>query len=149
MANPEHLQILKQGGAVWNAWRESIKHFVRADLREADLSRAHLGGADLSRANLCESSLVATNLEGANLTGCQVYGISAWNINLVGAQQSDLVITDKDEPVITVDNLEVAQFIYLLLHNEKIREVIDTVGQKGASYQNLTKILPKSYDFFP
>jgi uncharacterized protein YjbI with pentapeptide repeats len=95
MANPEHLQILKQGGAVWNAWRESIKHFVRADLREADLSRA----------NLCESSLVATNLEGANLTGCQVYGISAWNINLVGAQQSDLVITDKDEPVITVDNL--------------------------------------------
>ena len=139
MANPEHLQILKQGGAAWNAWRESIKHFVRADLREADLSRA----------NLCESSLVATNLEGANLTGCQVYGISAWNINLVGAQQSDLVITDKDEPVITVDNLEVAQFIYLLLHNEKIREVIDTIGQKGASYQNLTKILPKSYDFFP
>jgi hypothetical protein len=32
--------------------------------------------------------------------------------------------------VITVDNLEVAQFIYLLLHNEKIREVIDTITSK-------------------
>ena len=74
--------------------------------------------------------LIRTNLEGANLTGCQVYGISAWNINLVGAQQSDLVITDKDEPVITVDNLEIAQFIHLLLYNEKIREVIDTITSK-------------------
>jgi hypothetical protein len=36
-----------------------------------------------------------------------------------------------DEPEITVDNLEVAQFIYLLLHNEKIREVIDTITSKA------------------
>ena len=72
-----------------------------------------------------------TNLEGANLTGCQVYGISVWNVNLAGAQQSDLVITDVGEPVITVDNLEVAQFIYLLLHNEKIRNVIETITSKA------------------
>ena len=32
---------------------------------------------------------------------------------------------------ITVDNIEVAQFIYLMLHNEKIREVIDTIGRKA------------------
>jgi hypothetical protein len=30
-----------------------------------------------------------------------------------------------------VDNLEVAQFIYLMLHSEKIRDVINTIGQKG------------------
>jgi hypothetical protein len=29
--------------------------------------------------------------------------------------------------IITVDNIEVAQFIYLLLHNEKIRDVIDAL----------------------
>ena len=34
------------------------------------------------------------------------------------------------EPEITVDNLEVAQFIYLLLHNERIRHVIDTITSK-------------------
>ena len=34
------------------------------------------------------------------------------------------------KPEITVDNLEVAQFIYLLLHNDKIRDVIDTLTSK-------------------
>jgi hypothetical protein len=42
-----------------------------------------------------------------------------------------LVITPKDEPAITVDNIEVAQFIYLLLHNQKIRDVIDTITSKA------------------
>jgi hypothetical protein len=42
-----------------------------------------------------------------------------------------LVITKEDEPTVRVDNIEVAQFIYLLLHNEKIRDVIDTIGKKG------------------
>jgi hypothetical protein len=32
--------------------------------------------------------------------------------------------------MITVDSLEVAQFLYLLLHNEKIRHVIDTITSK-------------------
>jgi len=101
-------------------------HLNDTDLSEADLSRADLGGV-----NFCRALLVETGFEEANLTGCYVYGISAWNVNLVGAQQSDLVITQPNEPVITVDNLEVAQFIYLLLHNEKIREVIDTITSKA------------------
>jgi hypothetical protein len=40
-------------------------------------------------------------------------------------------MTPKDEPEVAVDNIEVAQFVYLLLHNEKIRDVIDTIGRKG------------------
>jgi hypothetical protein len=42
-----------------------------------------------------------------------------------------LIITPEDERAVTVDDLEVAQFVYLLLHNEKIRHVIDMVGKKG------------------
>jgi hypothetical protein len=59
-----------------------------------------------------------------------VYGIAAWDVNLTGTQQLDLCITPADEPTITVDSLEVAQFIYLLLHNDKIRMVIDTITSK-------------------
>jgi hypothetical protein len=33
--------------------------------------------------------------------------------------------------VITVDNVEVAQFIYLLLNNQKIRDVINTIAEKA------------------
>ena len=66
----------------------------------------------------------------ANLTGCRVYGMSAWDLNLEGAKQADLIITKDGQPEITVDNLEVAQFIYLLLNNERIRDVIDTITSK-------------------
>ena len=48
-----------------------------------------------------------------------------------GTKQQGLIITPEGEAEITVDDLEVAQFVYLLLHNEKIRKIIDTVGNKG------------------
>jgi len=107
-----------------------------ANLDGADLSGAYLVGANLSRANLSGANLaiatlVDTNLTGADLIGSCVYGVSAWRLELEGTKQENLVITRDDEPPITVDNIEVAQFIYLMLHNEKIREVIDTIGKKA------------------
>ena len=119
----------------------------RAFLRAADLSEADLSGADLTSANLTETDfpranlagaslngalLVETNLVDATLTHCRIYGISAWDIRLSeGTKQRGLIITPEGEPSVTVDDLEVAQFVYLLLRNEKLRKVIDTVGKKG------------------
>ena len=51
-------------------------------------------------------------------------------MNLEGVTQKDLIVTKLGQPKITVDNLEVAQFIYLLLHNEKIRDVMNTITSK-------------------
>jgi hypothetical protein len=51
---------------------------------------------------------------GADLTGCHIYGVSAWGLKLDGAKQQNLIITKEDEPTVTVDNIEVAQFVYLL-----------------------------------
>ena len=109
---------------------------ARANLREAvlfkaNLTGADLSGADLSGADLSLAPLVSADLTGAVLTGCRIYGVSAWGLKLERAKQHNLVVTPKDEPDITVDNIEVAQFVYLLLHNEKIRDVIDTIGKKG------------------
>jgi len=98
----------------------------RADLTDVDLSGANLSGADLSRA-----IMVHTNLEKADLTGCRIYGISAWDLKLDGALQDQLVITPStNSNEITVSDLEVAQFIYLLVFNPKIRKVIDAVTSK-------------------
>ena len=52
-------------------------------------------------------------------------------LKLEGAKQRNLVITPADEPEITVDNIEVAQFIYLMLNNQKVRDVIDTITSKA------------------
>jgi uncharacterized protein YjbI with pentapeptide repeats len=103
----------------------------RVNLSDADLTRANLRGANLSEADLKRATLVETRLERANLSGCNIYGISAWDVKLQGAIQSNLVITPPDEPSIQVDNLEMAQFIYLLLNNDKIRDVIDTIGKQA------------------
>ena len=102
----------------------------QADLDWTDLTEADLTEADLTGASLTGASLIKTNLTGADLTGCSIYGISAWELKLEGATQTDLIITRFGEPTITVDNLEVAQFIYLLLNNERVRDVIDTITSK-------------------
>ena len=96
---------------------------------KANLLKANLSGAYLSEATRC-SSLVGTDFSGANLTDCSIYGVSAWGLKLDGATQLNLVITPLWESAITVDNLEIAQFIYLLLNNQKIRQVIDTITSK-------------------
>jgi len=103
---------------------------IQADLFWANLSRTDLRGANLSRANLQLALLIETNLEGATLTESQVYGLSAWNVRLEGAIQHNLVISGPGDPRITADNLEVAQFLYLLLNNRKIRDVVDTIASK-------------------
>jgi uncharacterized protein YjbI with pentapeptide repeats len=107
-----------------------------ANLADADLTGAHIVNANLRSANLSRSSLQATALIGtdlsdADLSGSRVFGISAWALRLSGTRQKDLIITTADEPGITCDDVEIAQFIYLLLNNEKLRNVIDTVGKKA------------------
>jgi uncharacterized protein YjbI with pentapeptide repeats len=140
--------LLREANLLWVHLREADlreAELCGANLRKANLSRANLckarldetdlGGADLreadlSEANLSQARLVETNLEKANLTGCTIYGISAWGIQLQGAHQTNLRITPDNEPAITVDSLEVAQFIYLHLYNERIRDIIETIGKR-------------------
>ena len=105
-------------------------NLIEANLSAANLSGANFTGANLAGASLIEAVLVKTGLRKTNLTKCWVYGLSAWDVELDGAVQTNLRITRPDEPEITVDDLEVAQFIYLLLNNQNIRHVIDTITSK-------------------
>jgi uncharacterized protein YjbI with pentapeptide repeats len=102
----------------------------KAELRHADLSKANLRGANLDHADLRSTNLVETDLTNANLAGCRVYGTSTWGVKLEGAKQQNLVVTPDDDPEVTVDSIEVAQFIYLMLNNQKVRDVIDTITSK-------------------
>jgi len=120
--------------------------FVNVEFAEADLTAARLDNADLTRSNfrqasmqrsslvsadLTAASLIGTDLQSANLQGCRVYGVSAWDVSLEGAEQRGLVISPANETEVSVDDLEVAQFVYLLLKYKKIRNVIETIGNKG------------------
>ena len=114
MANPEHVEIVKQGAAAITAWRNenantrldlveadlkgvdlnnanlsegklNNANLLGADLFEADLSRADLGSAMLSEANLKYANLHAANLSEADLHWAYLSASILVGANLIGA----------------------------------------------------------------
>jgi len=59
MANPEHLELLRQGVEAWNAWRRGNRSTF-PDV--PDLSGTNLGKTNLQEANLRRVDLRNTNL---------------------------------------------------------------------------------------
>jgi hypothetical protein len=109
---------------------------INAVLSDAELTQANLSGSDASgarflRTNLERAVLVRTDLSGAKLKGCRVHGLAAWDLILTGAEQEGLIVTRSDQPTVSVDDIEVAQFTYLLLDNSRIRSIVDTVTTKA------------------
>lgn len=107
-----------------------------ADLSRAVLTRSRISGSNLSRANLqgavlIEATIVDTKLAGANLCGARIYGTSVWDIEIDEKTKQDGLIISESGSVVTVDNLEIAQFVYLLLNRRKLRDVIDTITSKA------------------
>ena len=110
-------------------------NFRKVDFRGANLSGAFLAHADFTSAlcmgaNFQHAIAVQTRFSRADLTGARVYGIAAWDLELEKTVQRDLVITPNGNPLITVDDLEVAQFVHLLLSHKRIRNAIDTITSK-------------------
>jgi len=136
-----HMRDVKLGGVDLRGCDFTEADLRRADLKAADLRDACLAGADLRRAvlsgaqlqgaDLSHANLSGADLRGADLTGASVYGVSAWDVLLDDAVQRGLVIVPPDQSRITVDDLEVAQFVYLMYQNPKIRRVIDTITSRA------------------
>ena len=110
--------------------------FRGADLQKVNFSKSNFDKADLRGANLSgaileQSQFIDTKLQGANLSNCYIYGISAWNLDLKGTKQSNLVISQNNKPQIFIDDLEIAQFVFLILNNQKLKNVIDSISSRG------------------
>ena len=100
-------------------------------MSESNLSEAILDGANLINVDLTRAVLVQTHIEKVKLSGSSIYAVNVWDLKGEFEEQRDLVITRKGEPVITVDNIKIAQFIYLILNNEEIRDVINALTSKS------------------
>jgi hypothetical protein len=114
-------------------WKANLEG---ADLRDADLSSVTLNGvilrnADLRGANLRFARLVGADVTGARFSGCHVYGCSVWNLQGKPEEQLDIVVTPPSEPPVTVDDLQIAQFVYLMMNNNIIRNALDMMASKA------------------
>jgi uncharacterized protein YjbI with pentapeptide repeats len=103
-----------------------LSNLDTAEFRDANLTNANLYGSIMANA-----SLLRATVEGADFEHCEVYGISAWDLIGTPKNQKDLIITPPTEPAITVDDLEVAQFVYLVYNNKKIRNFMNAFTEKN------------------
>jgi uncharacterized protein YjbI with pentapeptide repeats len=108
--------------------------FISCDFTDAELSYCtaedtSFNGSIFIRTKLDNMSLVKTDFSNTTIDGALVYGTSAWDLKLDGSLQQNIYISDQSS-TITVPNIELAQFIALLVTNSKIREIIDTITSK-------------------
>ncbi|WP_291134361.1 pentapeptide repeat-containing protein [Flavobacterium sp. UBA7663] len=94
------------------------------------ITNSEIKSTNLRKVNFSGTQLISDNFTNCDLSMSKIFGVSAWKLNLVNTNQEDLQISDNGEPKITIDNIEVAQFIYLLINNEKLRTVINTITSK-------------------
>lgn len=122
-------------GATLRVTRIGSASFVNCDFTDADLGyctaeETSFAGSRLHGCSLKHMSLVKVDFSRADLRAVQVYGISAWDLKLSRTRQQDIVVGRESDSQITVDNIELAQFIHLLIRNRRIRSVIDTITSK-------------------
>lgn len=119
----------------------SAAHLNDVDLIGADLANVTLRGANLLRVDLSEANLSSADLSGAtlleiNLTrtilkNCRVYNTSIWKVQFEETIQENLITTDDNQPVITVDHLKIAQFICLLAETQEIQEMLNPLATRS------------------
>jgi uncharacterized protein YjbI with pentapeptide repeats len=129
--NRANLDQVKLKGANLSGANFSGADFRKADLSGANLTDCVLSDTQMQGVRLDRAILIDTDLRRADLTGASIYGISAWSLKTEGAKQLDLVIQrSKTDTPFMLDDIEVAQFIYMMLDNRRIRNVIDKITSK-------------------
>jgi uncharacterized protein YjbI with pentapeptide repeats len=131
--------LAKLQGASFYQSNLTLATFQDTDLRGSHLNRADLAyadftDADLRSAHLEQATLMETRLQGTKMSGSHVYGIAVWDVSGEPASQIDLIIQPPerdDSPAIIVDDLEIAQFIYLITKHQKLRKMLTSITDRG------------------
>ena len=91
MANPEHVEILKQGVEVWNKWRKENPLITPNLNHHKHIDAYGKGIAKLSGINLCDASVVDINFIEADLTNAKLIGA---DLRMANLKYADLRYSD-------------------------------------------------------
>jgi len=98
-----------------------ISNLIDCNLQKAKFVDCYLNGSNLSRSNL-DYSIIQNST---------IYGIATWDISTKESTQENLTITNHyNDSVLTIDDLEIANFIYLISNNNKVANAIDNISTK-------------------
>ena len=120
----------------------SAMYMIKSDFSGADFSGAVMNDVVIKESNLNAAIINDVNLRGATIVNSNfvntiisnsyIFGASAWGENALGGSiQSNLIITPNGEEIITVDDIQDANFIYNLFRTKQsIKRIIDNLSSK-------------------
>jgi hypothetical protein len=114
-------------------WQANLSYanFKNARLSGVAFDEADLTGADLRGADLRGAYLVSAKIDKAKVSKTWIHAVNVWDLEGEFDEQEDLIITRKGEPMITVDNIKIAQCIDLILNNEETGNGINSLTPKS------------------
>ncbi|GMX64359.1 pentapeptide repeat-containing protein [Paenibacillus elgii] len=118
------MRVAKIGSTHFNNCR-----FNSTDLSYASAEDTIFENTQLINSDLININFIASKFLKSEIDGCNIYGISSWDLDISDTIQRNLNV-GKDDQILTVDNLEIAQFIYLMINNSKLKSIIDTLTSK-------------------
>lgn len=99
--------------------------FSETSFFQCDLSSVEFNDCRLANCDMAHARLVKTRFLGGHLLASSIYGVSVWDVQTTNMHVAELRITPDDQPAVTVDDLDLAQFLYLVLENKRLRGVIE------------------------
>lgn len=105
-------------------------NFLGANLVATSLYKAIFKNCMLHNCNLMWAQIIETTFFDSSFYRCRLYAASIWNVNIENTSQTEFIITKREEIEISVDHLEIAQFLYLMINNSKIKNIIETLTSK-------------------
>lgn len=100
--------------------------------------------AKLIGANLQGVQMALTDCGGTTFENCTVYGLAAWDVQLdketvqkrfriryVELEQPEAPTSSRQQRELEADDLRIAQFAHLMLHNKNLKVVVDALTRTG------------------
>jgi len=111
MANPEHVESLRQGAEVWNRWRRENPDVIPeldhtnldgielvgvnlkgADFRGTNLSKTNLLGSNFFSANFSKAVFVDANIIGSNLSTVNFNATQLWRAKVISSDLNGTIL---------------------------------------------------------
>lgn len=146
VANPEHVEIVKQGSVILQEWRDNNSgktlELSGADLAQLNLENCNLSKADLTYAKLSEGYLDQCNLHQANLSDSDLKFTKLGSAHLVEANltradmfRCELVSSDLQATNLSEANLQRAYLVDSNLKNANLKHAnLRSANLKGVIF---------------
>ena len=118
---------------------------VRVTLKKAFLKKANLTGINLVNSFFDDANLNEATLKKVTLNDCSVYGVSLWGTKADEIKLNDVYISPKIESSLTINDLKLAQTIYLHRENPSLTKKFIQLCEMEEEAVELVNILIKKY----